>query len=699
MPQILETHQLSPFKLSPGLLRSLVEAQATTLTRALAECVMNSADAGATRIEITLEANQDQLTGLTLTDNGKGLSGPAEIEQYFATLGFDHGGQEADKRTYGVFGIGRAQLWAFARTRWITGTHALTTDVKRDGMAFGMTDLPEVTPGLTIHADLYTPDSRYWIHRELQRTLRYFPVPIFVEGKCINPKAAGQTWDFEDSLAKYHLNGSDRMEVFNLGVHVASLPAETFGSGGVVVSKVPLPLNLTRTALLETSGLYRQLIDTLHRLSLENLLKRHKKSDVDKAFLIHRALNGGHLDSDALSTLEVFRDIEGTEYTAQALYQAAAARQNLITITPHEGDIYHDRVHQRKLALVLHPVVYKRFGTAHLQTLKRNIEYFMSRGYGRQALSPLRIVVPVYEVVGDLSENSNILTENQLSVREKAFLSALRKAYRKHAQVLCSSGQESLALLLGESEGALGWTDARSYIALDRRLMKYLQWGRDGLTFITNVLIHELCHDENTEDAHTHSDGFYARFHNMILENRHVALLESLTKTYHQSCLDLELPLTPQVCRTHDLGAKSLEWVWDTHLRHHKPKIKGDTWVYPACKVRHPSWDGLYGVVQARVVKPTWISISQRHRLSVHLFDRVTHAPLGVLSEERLFISIFRDHFLPNTWQSLRPASLGKSPPGTNDQDRSRVWVGPQQRRAPTPVPHALTPSFPAEER
>lgn len=70
---------LLDFHLSPHLLNLLIEHQATTQPRAVAECVMNSVDAGATRIDITLDTDLGRR--ITAID-GRGLTTRQDVEHY-----------------------------------------------------------------------------------------------------------------------------------------------------------------------------------------------------------------------------------------------------------------------------------------------------------------------------------------------------------------------------------------------------------------------------------------------------------------------------------------------------------------------------------------------------------------------------------------------------------------------------------------
>ena len=83
------------FSVHANIIYNLVSAQAGTLSKAVLECVMNSVDAGAKRVDIAVDAD-----GVKISDDGQGFRSKAEIEQFFEVFGFPH---EEGERIYGQF--------------------------------------------------------------------------------------------------------------------------------------------------------------------------------------------------------------------------------------------------------------------------------------------------------------------------------------------------------------------------------------------------------------------------------------------------------------------------------------------------------------------------------------------------------------------------------------------------------------------
>ncbi len=79
------------FRMDPALLWSVIKSQAGTLAKALLELVMNSIDAGASQVSITLTG-----TRLKVEDDGRGFQSRTEVTSWFETFGTPH--KEGDAR-------------------------------------------------------------------------------------------------------------------------------------------------------------------------------------------------------------------------------------------------------------------------------------------------------------------------------------------------------------------------------------------------------------------------------------------------------------------------------------------------------------------------------------------------------------------------------------------------------------------------
>jgi hypothetical protein len=139
------------FTVDPAILHSIIQSQAGTLSKALLEGVMNSIDAGASGMSVTVTA-----TGFMVVDDGRGFQSRDEIEKWFGRFGTPH--VEGDA-LYGRYRMGRGQMMAFAVTTWRTGTFEMSVDIKNKGMGFGLKERLRGMKGCRITGTLYTPLS------------------------------------------------------------------------------------------------------------------------------------------------------------------------------------------------------------------------------------------------------------------------------------------------------------------------------------------------------------------------------------------------------------------------------------------------------------------------------------------------------------------------------------------------------------
>jgi hypothetical protein len=241
------------FTIDPSIIYHIISAQAGTLGKALLECVMNSIDAGATRVNITLEPDT-----VIIQDDGQGFRSRQEIEQWFEVFGFPHNERGSNgnlERVYGQFGVGRGQLWSFASTQWRTNEFLMDVDIKTRGLVYELqTDLTSV-PGLTITGKFYevqAPSALGATERELVELAAYAQIPVSVNGRQINKLPSELKWPYETNEAWIRLKESGDLWVYNLGVLVRKFPAHHLGSGGTVVTKpkVELQLNMARNDIL-----------------------------------------------------------------------------------------------------------------------------------------------------------------------------------------------------------------------------------------------------------------------------------------------------------------------------------------------------------------------------------------------------------------------------------------------------------------
>lgn len=247
MPIMAETRQLS---LHPLAIHTFIKAQAGSLGKALSEAVMNSIDAFAQNIEVTLTTH-----GFTIKDDGQGFKSRDEIKAWFETLGFPH--DEGNHRVYGKFGMGRAQMWAYAHTVWSSNEFVMRVDVKNKGLDYQLEMTPSTRAGTQIEGTFYTPVSFPQVEMvatELQNLVRYAPALVIINRQAVTRDPSVEAWDLETEHAWMRFDKSKHsLDVYNGGILVSHFPKYRFGCSGIVVTKPEhtLALNLARNDILE----------------------------------------------------------------------------------------------------------------------------------------------------------------------------------------------------------------------------------------------------------------------------------------------------------------------------------------------------------------------------------------------------------------------------------------------------------------
>ena len=248
MSSTSETRQLS---LHPLAIHTFIKAQAGSLGKALSEAVMNSLDAFAANVNVQLTTN-----GFVIEDDGQGFKAREEIAAWFETLGFPH--DEGNHRMYGKFGMGRAQMWAFARTVWTSNAFEMDVDVKARGLNYELREARKPHAGTKIEARFYEPLHPGMLERaimELSNLVKYVPGLVTLNGRVVNKDPSTEQWDLETPEAYFRFDSKAySLDVYNAGMLVAHFPRYRFGCSGVVVTKNEhtLALNLARNDILES---------------------------------------------------------------------------------------------------------------------------------------------------------------------------------------------------------------------------------------------------------------------------------------------------------------------------------------------------------------------------------------------------------------------------------------------------------------
>ena len=536
------------FKMHPALLFSVIKSQAGSLAKGVIESVMNSIDAGATKVEIVLTESE-----YTVTDDGKGFVSRKEIEEFFETFGTPH--KEGDA-TYGKFRIGRGQGFAFAINTWRTGQFEMHVDIKNKGLDYILKDNLEVNPGCVIKGVLYTklaPTDLLTTQRTLTDQCLYTPIPVYLNGKLISKDATKEKWDFETEDAYIKLMAKNSMAVYNLGILVNHFRAFEFGTGGIVVSKKQLDLNFARNDVMrQDCKVWKSIKPYLKGLS-EKVRKTKKITEEwrqMKALELVSALSG-ELDMSAVFeclNAPLFTDISGKHYSASQL----SSKGTGITISKR-GDFSADRVSQHKLAIVLdEEIVYSRFNFTFpdlLEYIKNNLSssnnVLRNSGYKYTFENIQKQFKNLEFYTAGFNTQHDILETSSLNDKEKLALNAIdsisRNVMRRVNEVLGIEYTDSekwtpRQILSMKSETALAFTDGTKFIWIHKKYLsgdKGPARGFDWAFEVVSIILHEYCHNFNSGVGHTHDSDFYQLFHDSTVRTNQISLaVNELLKMY-----------------------------------------------------------------------------------------------------------------------------------------------------------------------
>lgn len=501
-------------RVNPNMIFHTIDSQSGTLSKALLENIMNSVDALSDEVSLTIDRY-----GFVVSDKGKGIKVIDEIIEFFEDFGFEH--HENDHRTYGAYGIGRAQIFSWASTKWRTGEFIMDVDVKKNGLEYGLESKLEQVEGCAITGKFYDPLSLTDLEgtlRELKELAKYCPIKTIVNGSVISIDPKTQKWDYETDDAYIKLKDSGQLKVYNLGIFVRNYNGSLFGSAGIVVSKKQLKVNTARNDILLTKcEVWKGLKKFLQCASNNKVKKKKRLTEFERENLIRQLCNGEKSYAD-LGTLAIITDTQGKNWPLKKL----ASTNNGITISPEQGSQMGERIHTKKMCFVLSPKTLNRFNVETIEEFSNLLNEIGSRGNGYNPFRSLK-TYDFSEFKGALNDGYNILNDNDCTPQERYVIQAIRKGQSSIVRAVAeSTGDEAYrwsddrAVRVGSSDVAEAWTDGSSYVVINRKLLKLANQGFGGFMKIAMVLTHEYCHNDNDAGSHEHDFEFYQKFHDVI---------------------------------------------------------------------------------------------------------------------------------------------------------------------------------------
>lgn len=529
-----------PFELDPQIIHHIIYSQAGSIGKALIELIMNSVDAGASAVIVDITTE-----GFSCRDDGCGFASSEDVKRYFGRFGTPH--QEGDA-TYGRFRLGRGQIMAHARTQWRSQRWSMSVDTREMGYHYDLDELTERVPGCVIYGEWYDPLSsqeRMSCIQEIRDLVRYTPVTVHLNGAIITRSPALEKWDAEDDEAWYRLREDGALSIYNQGVLVRHDPGHQWGIGGLIVSKKPIALNVSRTEILrKTCPVWKAVAARFSRLAADfsDNQGKHRKTEARREKTARALLSGeGDMqkllnDEEVITLLPGKRHVTLEHFIHKCRYYPAAGDKNCFTLARYARHVPRGEAIARAGILpVVHPVTLTRFGCYEpdefmecLDRVRANLMVFrelipQQKRWGTQWASNLALV-DFDTLSASFIDRTQMVSEKKLNKETRRAWTALRWCLTQYAAV-CSGGEvryQSRAyggirfqILLGESTSADAWTDGKTYIAYNIDIVRRLK--SDALktaSLLFSLTEHEVAHEGDSMDC-GHDEAFYQRFHDI----------------------------------------------------------------------------------------------------------------------------------------------------------------------------------------
>lgn len=539
------------FTVSPNIIRHLISSQAGTLGKAFAECVMNSIDAGASHVDITLESG-----AFAVQDDGHGFRTRDEILSCFEVFGFDHSDRSRD---FGRFGLGRAQLWNWCSTRWRTHTFNLDVDVRAKALDYDLVcGLPDLD-GLRVDGTFYEPLSELdmaRLLREVDTLCRHCVIPVVVNGRDVRRDPVSMKWTHEDDDAWIKVAETGRLSVYNQGIFVRDYNTYELGIGGTLVTKLGhvLALNMARSDVLtHECEVWKRLKKVCSTLSHKEVATKKSRMTAEQRDFLASQTN----DVDFIENLDqpLFTLTNGKHVGIRWIVQMLDAGAFLSAATT--GDRMAERAIQERSAVVLSERTLERFDadsvTGLMSTLQSRFQRAEHAGnymwhYVFARLDHARSENMVYDQFSDCPVSAMLeastVPEKEWKPAHRAMIGALNGVYPRIAHAVNaashsdggSCGTALRKLVVGQSNGAEAFTDGATYIAfVDRVLDEAIMAGLPGAVRLIGIMVHEQLHDTDDGGSHQHDHAFYEAFHEVMLDPDGV-VCEAAMDVFRQFC-------------------------------------------------------------------------------------------------------------------------------------------------------------------
>jgi len=525
---------LLPFELDPQIIHHIIYSQAGSIGKAIIELLMNSVDASATGVKLTIDRN-----GFNCADDGKGFATEEDVRMYFGRFGTPH--EEGDA-TYGRFRLGRGQIMAHAKTTWSSNLWTMNVDTRSMGYSYDLDTLAAPEPGCSISGTWYEvlSDAEYMSTvQEIRDLVRYTPIEVELNGRVITRDPRKESWDFEDDYAYYRAKTEGAVSIYNLGVLVRHDPAHLWGAGGLIVTKQAIALNVSRTEILrKTCPIWKAVAKCFGKLADEvaSRLGDHRKTEARREKSARALLSGDPAMQQLFSKEEVISILPGKRHLTMQDFLSRCRRgfdQAKYAVVENAFDVPKaESIARSRAAVLVHPQTIERFGCYNAADLHECIEQICStlrdsypdNCYYAQVHAPQ--MVDFGTMRDAFVERTSVVSEKTLDKETRRAWTALRWCLHGYAG-LCTGGHirygnqvrggKQFAIILGDSNKAEAWTDGETYIAIDKKIVQRLS-GRalQTVAYVFNLVEHEIAHAGDSLDC-GHDEAFYQRYHDISL--------------------------------------------------------------------------------------------------------------------------------------------------------------------------------------
>lgn len=537
------------FTVHENLIYHVIKSQSQGVASAINELIQNSIDAKATICEIEINP-----FNFTFQDDGSGFLSKEYIIKYFETFGQPHSDEE--EKVFGRFRMGRGQIMALATTIWHSAKFEMNVDIKNRGLNYDLIEGSIVYPGCLLKGDWYDTISEReleYLYANIKHRCRYLnSIKVILNGALISysPEDLKNNILFEDEncilLSKTSSFANNSLEVYNLGIYTAKMPFSKYRITGDIITKKHLTLNIKRDTILDNCHVWQEI-----EFSLQKHLDASKKKitipEIDWPGIVYEFVEG-RISLNEFKDYKLFIDINRVhKYSLSDL-----ARLGNVTIS-----FYPERyvTATAEHLMARHGVVLLSSNSLKELTEDSDLDYaitlfemsleaacnsLLQAIDNKREKEKIESILGINDKIKDYKTLRDVIIGDQILLSEKDLSGHVKCAYQAFKQTITNARivdkitrsavhkqdpqLKDLLLraterdfFLGLSSEDNGWTDGKSFIALNSALFHRIISHPDYIEKAALVYVHELCHSD--EDTFNHTPAFYKLFHDILLHS------------------------------------------------------------------------------------------------------------------------------------------------------------------------------------